>query len=188
MPICQFIITYDNILATVNETINGGYTIKTITGASASFNNPAVVARQCNLPQGKYICSVSNCSIVSGATHSIGQPTQTVNPQLITIDSSRFLFPSNGVRGLTLSNRGQLSDISGRPSFEINIAGGVIDLSIQINQYGTDINANPLSVEGPWLLDKTATWASAEFGYILLTLDIVSKDSHALFNSAKDIK
>ena len=184
MPICQFLINYENILVSLNESTNNGYTIKTITGASASYNNPAVVGRNCNLPQGKYICSVSNCSIVSGAFYN----NRTVNPQIITIDSSRFLFPNNGMRGLTFSNTGQLSDISGRPSFEINApGGGVIDLSIRIDQYGQDINTNPHAVEAPWTIDKTATWANAQFAYILLTLDIVSKDSHALFNSAKDI-
>jgi hypothetical protein len=184
MPICQFIITIDDLINNANETKNGGYTLQSITVGNATVGNPGAVARVCNLPQGKYICSVSNCSIVSGAFHT----NRTVNPQLITIDSSRFLFPNNGVRGLTFSNTGQLSDISGRPSFEINIAGGLIDLSIQINQYGTDINANNHSVEAPWTLDTTATWTSAEFAYILLTLDVVLKDSHALFNMAKNIK
>jgi hypothetical protein len=63
----------------------------------------------------------------------------------------------------------------------------LIDLSIQINQYGQDINTNNHAVVGPWTLDTTATWTSAEFAYILLTLDVVLKDSHASFNMAKDI-
>jgi len=181
MPICQFIITIDDLLNNANETKNGGYTLQSITVGNPTVGNPGAVARQCNLPQGKYQCFVSGCSIVSGAFQNNG----SVNPQIITIDSSRFLFPNNGVRGLAFSNRGQLSDISGRPSFEINIAGGLIDLSIQINQYGTDINAN---IVAPFTLDTTATWTSAQFSYIILTLDVVLKDSHALFNMAKDIR
>lgn len=182
MVLAQFIITLDDILNNANETPNG-YTITPITSSQTSWNNPATVVRQVNLYGGRYRVKVDNMTIYSGATNVT---TYYFNPQIININSSKFHFPGGGSPGLNFSNNNASvqGGIAGHREFEMNDLNGTIDLSISISQYGQSVNANPAAVVAPFTIDKTATWASAQFSYILLTLEFTVMDSKALFGNA----
>lgn len=178
MVLVQFVITLDDITngATVS---NSGYTITAINPASASYNNPAVVNRYLNLHAGRYLAFVDGMTLVSGAVNTT---TTQHNPQLITLDSSRWSFPG-GNTGLSFPNSSEhnMSDVKGRRPFEIEFGGGNMDISVEITQFGQNINVGPAAVISPWTIDKTATWSSARFAYILLSLDLVPKDSKLPF-------
>lgn len=183
MVLAQFVITYDDLLNNANETTNGT-TISPITAAQTSWNNPATVLRQCNLYGGKYKVRVDGCNIFSGAYNITGY---NQNPQMININSSKFHFPAGGSSGLNFQNNawGVQNDLMGNREFEINAISGNLDLTISINQYGQSINANPSAVVAPYTIDKTATWGSAQFAYIILTLNLEEcTDSKALFGNA----
>jgi hypothetical protein len=76
-----------------------------------------------------------------------------------------------------------LSDISAHREFEINAINGNIDLTVRIAQYGQNINANPSAVVAPYTIDKTATWGSAQFAYIILSIMVEQIDSKATFGT-----
>lgn len=182
MVLAQFIITLDDILNNSNETPNGS-TMIPITSTSTSYNNPATVIRQVNLYGGRYRVRVDNCTIYSGATNVT---TYFFNPQIININSSKFHFPGGGSPGINFSNNNATvqGGIAGHREFEMNDLNGNIDLTISISQYGQNVNANPAAVVAPFTIDKTATWASAQFSYLLLTLEFCTMDSKALFGDA----
>jgi len=182
MPLVQFVVSYDDLLNNVNETTNG-FTSVPITAGTTSLT-PATVVRQCNLYGGRYKARVDALHIESGAynTTTFGQ-----NPQLLYINSSLFHFPALGQASLAFSTNSDnvMSDISSHREFEINAINGNVDLNISLAQFGQAINANPAAVVAPFTIDKTATWGSAQFAYIVLCLQLEPCDSKALFGQSK---
>jgi hypothetical protein len=51
-----------------------------------------------------------------------------------------------------------------------------------IAQFGTGAAG---AIVGPYALDKTATWAKAEFAFIILSLSLKNVNEQALFGNAK---
>ena len=183
MPLVQFTITYDDLLNNSNET-NNGFTTAPITASQTSWNNVATVSLQCNLYGGAYKVRVDGIQVFSGAYNIT---TYAQNPQIININSSLFHFPGGGSPGLQSSNNyWNNTPLAGHREFEINTINGQMDLSISISQFGQSINAGVNAVVAPWTIDKTATWGSANFGYLVLSLWVESvEDSKALFGSSK---
>jgi hypothetical protein len=184
MPLVQFTISYDDLLNNANETSNG-FTSVPITAGQTSWNNAATVVRQCNLYGGAYRVRVDGIQVYSGAYNVT---TYAQNPQIININSSLFHFPGGGSQGIQSSNNfwNNAAPLAGHREFEINTINGQLDLSIMISQYGTNINANTAAVVAPWTIDKTATWASANFGFIVLSLWVEQiEDSKAPFGTIK---
>jgi len=182
MVLAQFIITLDDIYNNANETTNG-FTMTPVLSTAVYYNNPATVVRQVNLYGGRYRVRVDNATIYSGATNTT---TYYFNPQIININSSKFHFPAGGSAGLNFSNNNASvqGSIAGHREFEMNDLNGNIDLSISISQFGQNVNANTAAVNAPFTIDKTATWASAQFSYMLLTLEFCVMDSKALFGDS----
>jgi hypothetical protein len=181
MVLCQFVITLDDIL-NAGATANG-YTLSAVTGGVASFSNPATVLRNVNFPGGSYMARVVGLEIASGLVNTTSFAFQ---PQLIYINSSKFLFKGGGApQGLVFANNHQfsLSDIKGNRDFEIDLNSGNVDLSIRIGQLGTFTGAQSVA---PWLLSVAQTWTTAQFAYIILTLDLVECDKKALYGEAKN--
>jgi hypothetical protein len=181
MVLCQFVITWDDITNSGNTA--NGVTLSAVAGGDASYTKPAIVLRNVNFPGGKYFARVAGLEIASGV---INTTTFIVQPQLVYINSSKFLFPGNGApNGLVFANSHQfsLSDINGHRDFEIDATAGNIDLSIRIAQLGafTATQAVP-----PWALSTAQTWTTTQFAYIILTLDLIECPSKALFGHAKD--
>ena len=183
MPIAQFVVTLDDLLNNANATANGT-TVSPVTGASTSYNNVGTVLRQLNLPSGRYRVRVDGFNIDCGA---INTTSYMINPQVINIDSTKFLFPGGGVSGLNFTNNfsSTMPDLKGHREFIIEATGGIIDLSICIKQFGQAVNANVAAVVAPYTIDKTATWTSANFAYYILTLDFELCNSQATFGTAK---
>lgn len=183
MPLLQFVITYDDLLNNANESPNGFTTIP-ITAAQTSWNNPATVNRQCNLYGGRYKCRVDGFQIASGSANTT---TYITNPQIIYLSSSLFHFPAMGQSQLAFTNDSLsvLSDISAHREFEINAINGNVDLTISLSQFGQNINANTSAVVAPYNIDKTATWGSAQFAYLILSIMVEPMDSKALFGTIK---
>ena len=183
MPLVQFVITYDDLLDNSNETITG-YTINKITAGTTSLTQ-AVVSRPCNLYAGRYRARVDGFHIESGAsnTTTFGQ-----NPQLIYIGSSRFLFPAMGQSVLTFATNSDnmCSDVQGHREFVVDAINGQVDISLSMSQFGQSINANPAAVVAPFTVDKTATWGSAQFAYVVLSLQLDPCDSKSTFGNAKN--
>jgi len=179
----QFVITWDDIVNNANASPNGT-TITAVTGAQTSYGNPATVLRQVNLYGGRYRARVDGFHIETGAfnTTTYGQ-----NPQIININSSKFHFPAGGASGLnfTTNSFNVMADLKGHREFEINTINGTIDLTFYISQYGQNVNSNVAAVVAPWTVDKTATWTSAQFAYLILSLDLEACDDKALFGQAK---
>jgi hypothetical protein len=184
--IVQFVITYDDILNTANATPQGN-TIQPITGTQTSWNNPATVLRQCNLYGGHYRCRIDGIEVYSGAGSTT---TFYINPQVINVNSSKFHFSANGAQGISFTNNNNYcnSTIKGHREFEVNTINGTVDLQISINQYGQNINANPAAVAAPFTQDKTATWASAQFGFLILTLALEPIDDKLRFGELKNLR
>jgi hypothetical protein len=182
MPLVQFVITYDDLLNNANETPNG-FTTSQITSSTTSLTQ-AVVSRNCNLYGGRYRAKVDGFHMESGAynTTTFGQ-----NVQLINIGSSRFLFPAMGQNTLAFASNSvnMMPDVYGHREFEIDTINGQVDLSISISQFGQAINANPAAVIAPFTIDKTATWGSAQFAYVVLSLHLEPCDAKATFGDAK---
>jgi hypothetical protein len=132
---------------------------------------------------GRYHCKVDGFEVVSGAVNTT---TYQINPQLISLSSSRFVFPG-GIGALQFTNTGinSLADLGGHRYFEMDIPSGNIDLTMTIAQYGTNINSNVAAVASPYTQDKTATWTSANFAYAVLWLSVEQEDSKALFGTMK---
>jgi len=183
MPLIQFVITYDDLLNNANESTNGFTTIP-ITSGVASYNNPATVNRPCNLYGGRYKCKIDGFHVASGSANTT---TYITNPQIISLSSSLFHFPAMGQSALSFTNDSLsvLSDISAQREFEINAINGNVDLTISISQFGQAINANPNAVVAPYNIDKTATWGSAQFAYIILSIMVEQIDSKACFGTIK---
>ena len=74
-----------------------------------------------------------------------------------------------------------MNDIHGHREFEIIHTGGNMDVTFTIQQFGQNINANVNAVNAPNTLDKTATWTSAQFSYIILSLNLEDCNTQALF-------
>ena len=183
MPIVQFVVTYDDLLNNQNETSNG-FTTVPITAAQTTYNNPATVNRPCNLYGGRYKARVDGFHIETGAFNTT---TYAQNPQIAYISSSLFHFPANGQSQLafTTNSYNINSDISAHREFEINNINGNVDLTFSLSQFGQNVNANVAAVNAPFTIDKTATWGSAQFAYLILTLHVEQMDSKALFGQIK---
>jgi hypothetical protein len=183
MPLVQFVITLDDIYNNANETSNGFTTIP-VTAAAPSYNSPATVNRPCNLYGGRYRARVDGFHIETGAynTTTYGQ-----NPQIVYISSSLFHFPAMGQSALafTTNSYNVMADMTGHREFEINAINGNVDLSISISQFGQAINANPAAVSAPFTIDRSATWQSAQFAYLILSLHLEPCDSKATFGQVK---
>lgn len=180
MPLFQIVITLDDIL-TAGATANG-YTASAIAGANTSYNNAPRLLRPLNLPGGSYRAKVDGMTLMSGAVNTT---TFAYNDQMLILNSSTWRFPS-GNRALYFSNNSLAiqSDIKGHREFIIEHTGGNMDIDFTINQFGQNINANVAAVNAPLTLDKTATWTSAQFAYIILSLDLQLHDSKSLFGQA----
>ena len=181
MPLIQFVISYDDLLNNANESTNG-YTSIPITAAQTSYNNPGTINRQVNLYGGRYKCRIDGFQIASGSANTT---TYITNPQIVYLSSPLFHFPAMGASELAFTNDSLsvLSDISAHREFEINAINGNIDLTVRIAQYGQNINANPSAVVAPYTIDKTATWGSAQFAYIILSIMVEQMDSKATFGT-----
>ena len=179
MPIAQFLITWDDLVNNANES-QYGMTVNAITGASTSYNNVATLIRPLGLVAGKYRVRVDGFEAFSGYYNNT---SYNQNPQTIQINSSRFAFRAGGTPGLVFANNGwgQINTIKGHREFEMNYPGGNIDLSISVNQYGTNINAGVNAVAPPYIIDKSATWTSAAFAYCILTLNFEDANSSATY-------
>jgi hypothetical protein len=183
MPLIQFTVTYDDLLNNSNETSNG-FTTLPIVSTQTSYNNAATVVRQCNMYGGSYKVRVDGIQIFSGAYNVT---TYAQNPQIVNINSSLWHFPGGGSPGLQCSNNywNNAAPLAGCREFEINTINGQMDLSISISQFGQSVNTNPQAVVQPWNIDKTATWASANFGFIVISLWVEPVDSKAPFGTIK---
>lgn len=183
MVLFQIVITLDDILAT-GVTMNG-FTTKAITGGDTSWNNPAVVLRPLNLQGGMYRVKVDGLSFMSGGVNTT---SYYQNDQILILSSQTFRFPS-GNRSLVFNNNSlsTQNDIKGHREFLMAHTGGNIDLEFVVQQFGQNINANVNAVVAPNTLDKTATWTSAQFSHIILSLELCEIDSKALFGQAKNI-
>ena len=183
MPLIQFVISYDDLLNNANESTNG-FTTVPITAGATSVNNPGTINRQVNLYGGRYKCRIDGFQISSGSANTT---TYITNPQIVYLSSSLFHFPAMGSGELAFTNDSLsvLSDISAHREFEINAINGNIDLTVRIAQFGQAVNANPSTVVAPYTIDKTATWASAQFAYIILSIMVEQVDSKACFGTIK---
>ena len=177
MVLFQIVITLDDILAT-GQTMNG-YTVTPVTNGSTTWNNGATVLRQLNLPGGKYRAKVDGMTFMSGAVNTTNYYQ---NDQMLVISSDKWGFPG-GNRALYFTNNSLaiINDIHGHREFEIIHTGGNMDVTFTIQQFGQNINANVNAVNAPNTLDKTATWTSAQFSYIILSLNLEDCNTQALF-------
>jgi hypothetical protein len=124
-----------------------------------------------NLAQGKYRVRVDGFNIVSGG---INTTSYGYNPQIIHINSERFAFPGGGLPGLNFTNNhtSVMADLKGHREFVMDFAGGALELTFYIRQFGTGVTADMNAVTYPYVEQKTATWAQAQFAYFILTLDM----------------
>ena len=182
MVLAQFVVTWDDILNT-DAFKNSGVTVVPVTGAQASYTFPATVLRNVNFPGGSYSARVVGLEVASGV---INTTSFIVQPQLIYINSSKFLFKGNGApQGLVFANSHQfsLSDICGNRDFEIDMTSGNVDISIRIAQLGTFTGTQAVA---PWALSTAQTWTTSQFAYLILTLDLVECDKKLLFGESKN--
>jgi hypothetical protein len=181
MVAVTFIISYDDVIGTANSYPHGGITIKASAANTSSFSNPVTVLRNCNLNSGTYRARVEGVQIASG---SINTTSFAYAPQLINISSPAFAFPGNAVPGLSFTNSSMYThaDVGGNREFLINVGQGNIGIDMSIAQFGT---GNAGAIVGPYALDKTATWAKAEFAFIVLSLSLKNVNEQAVFGSAK---
>jgi len=176
----QFVVTYDQLLNTTPANLTAGViTLQEITAGQASTSNPATVSVNTTLNSGKYRASVASFQIHSGA---INTTTYEKNPQLIQISSSKFLFPANATRYLSFANDSfhSLPDVSGYREFMMDSINGTIDLTLSIDQFGV-FTSGINSVVAPFTINKTQTWGTANFAYLVLVLDVCEYDSKVTF-------
>jgi hypothetical protein len=181
MVLVTFVISYDDVIGTAGSYPNGGITVKASAANTSSYNNPVTVLRNCNLNSGTYRARVEGVQIASG---SINTTSYAYAPQLINISSPAFAFPGNAVPGLSFTNSSLYThaDVGGNREFLINVGQGNISIDMSIAQFGTGAAG---AIVGPYALDKTATWAKAEFAFIVLSLSLKNVNEQALFGNAK---
>jgi hypothetical protein len=167
MVLVQFTFTYDDLIGATPK-VNQNITVQPGVTNVASFSNPATILVPTSLNSGTYKARISGLEIASGVVNTTSFAFQ---PQILSISSNCFQFPGNGHQSLEFSNNGTFckSDISGQKEFLINIGQGQIDLSLSIAQFGTFTASQAVA---PWSLAPYATWATAQFCYLLLTLEI----------------
>ena len=172
MVLVQFTFTYDDLIGSATK-VNQNITVQPGDTTKPSFSNPATILVPTSLNSGTYKARISGLEIASGAVNTTSFAFQ---PQVITLSSSCFQFPGNGSQGLDFSNNGTFckSDITGYKEFIINIGSGQIDLSMTIAQLGQFTASQAVA---PWALAPSATWATAQFAYVLLTLEIENCNS-----------
>jgi hypothetical protein len=172
MVLVQFTFTYDDLISGATK-VNQNITIQAGDTTKPSFSNPSTILVPTSLNSGTYKARISGLEIASGVVNTTSFAFQ---PQIITLSSSCFQFPGNGSQGLEFSNNGAFckSDITGYKEFLINIGTGQIDLSMTIAQFGTFTASQAVA---PWALAPNATWATAQFAYVLLTLEIENCNS-----------
>jgi hypothetical protein len=178
MVLVQFTFTYDDLISGVNK-VNQNITIQAGDTTKPSLSNPATILVPTSLNSGCYKARISGLEIASGVVNTTSFAFQ---PQIITLSSSCFQFPANGSQGLDFSNNGSFckSDITGYKEFLINIGAGQIDLSMTIAQFGTFTASQAVA---PWSLAPNATWGTAQFAYVLLTLEVENFNSQfPIFN------
>jgi len=130
---------------------------------------------------GRYKCKLAGFDVFSGGVNTT---TYEMNPQIIHISSSKWVFPAQASKSLSFTNNGYNSlPVLGCREFEMDVAGASIDISLQITQFGQNINANVNAVTGPFTVDKTATWTSALFSYAILSLEVEEIPKKALFGN-----
>jgi hypothetical protein len=179
MVLVQFVITYNDALNSATKFGNG----TTVTAVAAG--DPSVTActvlRNVALNSGEYIVSVVGCEIASGTVNTTSYAFQ---PQILTITSPQFTFPASATNGLTFTNNGQFSqsDIQGPREFMCSVGVGNISLSLSIAQFGTFTLGQAVA---PYIYDKTQTWLTSGFAYLILSLDFKNCDNKALFGNAK---
>jgi len=187
MTIIQLYITYDDII-TAGVTTNGT-TIQAVGAGDASYSIKPRLLRQVNLYAGKYKVKVDGFHISAGL---VNVTSYVDNPQVITIGSSRFEFPYGGSKTLNFSTivNNCMADLSGKREFYMNSIGGLLDIELSIQQFGQNINATVAAggVNPPYNIDKTASWLSSGFAYLILTLEIIPMDVQAQFGNVKQIK
>jgi hypothetical protein len=173
MVLVQFTITYDDVIGSAQK-VNQNITIQPGDTTKPSFSNPVTILVPTALNAGRYKAIISGLEIASGPVNTT---TFAFQPQIITVSSSCFQFPANGSQGLEFSNNGVFckSDITGNKEFLINIGTGQIDLTMAIAQLGTFTGSQAVP---PWALAPSATWATAQFAYILLTLDVQTENNN----------
>jgi hypothetical protein len=183
MVLFEIVITWDDI-TTAGQTING-FTSKAIAGGDTSWDNAPKVLRQLNLQGGMYRVKVDGATMLTGGVNTT---TYSQNGQIIALNSGTWRFPS-GNRHLYFANNSLpiQSDIKGHREFLVQHTGGNMDIEFTVQQFGQNINANVAAVVAPNTLDKTATWTSAQFSYIILSLELMDMDSKALFGQVKNI-
>lgn len=153
MVLLQLTVTFDNLGSP---------------GAALS-SIPITVLKKVGLYGGKYIAKIAGFQCYSGH-HTANHPLPAA--QIINIQSSKFSFPGFAQQGLNFANTwcsdGSLSE--GPRLIEIHAPAGEIDLSVSILQFGTGGQVNP-----PYT-SYAGTWTEAEFGYFILSLDLVECD------------
>jgi hypothetical protein len=164
MPLVQIVITWDEIVSAI-----GG--IGNIANAS---NIPITFQRQVNLYGGPYRAKVDGVNFKSG---DINTTTYEFNPQLLILSSSKFVFPASGVNGLFFSNAYYGADpcVKGHREFNINNLTGNIDITIQLNQYGTGFAPASYAqnaIVAPYTLNAGATWQQSNLAFLTLELDV----------------
>lgn len=173
MVLLQFTISNDDLLG---NTARLGNNISVVAYGNATLSSvPCSILAPTSLNSGKYRAKLAGLEIVSGAVNGVSLAFQ---PQILLLQSSAFQFRNNGTQGLTFSNNGQYAQpcVVGNREFEINIGSGLIDLSLQIYQFGNFTGGQNLAVS-PWNLAPVQTWVNAQFAYFILTLDIENYDS-----------
>ena len=174
----QIVITYDDLLNT-GAFPNNCITTQAITANQSSYNNPSTVLVPVNLYGGKYNGKIASFQINSGAVNTT---SYEFNSQLINITSSKMLLPANGSKMLQFTNTGvnSIPDVSGDRKFIIEGITGNMDFQISISQFG-NFAGGVGAVVAPWTIDKTQTWATAQFSYLILCLDLEEIDEKATF-------
>jgi hypothetical protein len=176
----QFVVTYDQLLNTTPSDLTPGVTtLQAITSGQTSNANPATVVVNTSLYGGKYVAKIASFQVRSGA---INTTTYEKNPQLINISSSKFLLPANANRFLSFVNHSfdSLPDVSGSREILLDSINGTIDLTISINQYGSFVGGVD-AVVSPYTINKTQTWGTANFGFIVLVLDVCEYNDQVTF-------
>ena len=180
MVLIQLTVSLDDLLNN-GAFPNGGTTIQPITANTASYNNPGTVLKQVNLYGGRYHCKIAGFDVYSGA---MNVTTYEMAPQILHISSSKFLLPANGTKSLSFTNNGYNSlPLYACREFVIDAISGQIDLTVQITQFGQAINNNPQAIVAPYTVDKTATWTSAQFSYIILSLEVTELEKKEIYGN-----
>ena len=180
MVLLTFVISLDDVLGNATAYPSGGLTVVPALTTAASII-PVTVQRTVNLNSGTYKATIEGFQIVSGSANTT---TYLPAPQLINISSPAWVFPGNGLQGVSFTNSGQYthSDVGGRREFLMNVGQGNILLNLYVAQFGTGAAG---SIVAPYTINTAATWSTAQFAYVIISINVRNQDdTKSLFGNA----